>query len=252
MRKHFGAAGLLVYLVACTSVPPPKAIPSPGVSPEAAWTNVLVQFVDERGRIDFARVAARPQEVETFVAWIATTSPAKDPTAFPTKEAQLAYYSNAYNALAMYNVIRSGIPTELDSIKVKFFGLTSFTIGGKKMSLNTLETKIVRPMGDPRVHFALNCMVRGCPRLPREPFEASQLDQQLEAAAKLFFNEDRNVQLLPEKQTVRFSDILRFYTEDFLKQAPSLTAYANRYREAKIPAGWKEEFIPYDWVVNKQ
>jgi len=70
--------------------------------------------------------------------------------------------------------------------------------------------------------------------------------------AKLFFNEDRNVQLLPQKQTVRFSDILRFYTKDFLKQAPSLTAYANRYREEKIPSGWKEEFIPYDWVVNKK
>src|SRR5207244_3249710 len=110
---------------------------------------------------------------------------------------------------------------------------TSFTIGGKAMSLNTLETKVVRPMGDPRVHFALNCMVRGCPRLPREPFEASKLEGQLDAAAKLFFNEDRNVQLLPEKQAVRFSDILRFYTEDFLKQAPSLTAYANRYRESK-------------------
>jgi hypothetical protein len=251
MKKHFGAAGLLVSLVACTSVPPPKTIPSPGVSPEAAWADVLSKFVDERGRIDFAGVAGQPRELETFVAWISTTSPAKDPAAFATKEARLAYYLNAYNALAMYNVIRSGIPAELGSIKVKFFGLTSFTIGGKNMSLNTLETKIVRPMGDSRVHFALNCMVRGCPRLPREPFDASKLDQQLEAAAKLFLNEDRNVQLLPEKQTVRFSDILRFYTEDFLEQAPSLTAYANRYREAKIPSGWKEEFIPYDWVVNK-
>ena len=252
MKKPFGIAGLLLSLVACTSVAPPKASPAAGLSPEAAWASVLSEHVDERGRIDFAGVAGKPQQLESFVAWIATTSPAKNPTAFPTKEAGLAYYLNAYNALAMYNVIRSGIPPELDSIKVKFFGLTSFTIGGKTMSLNTLETKIVRPMGDPRVHFALNCMVRGCPRLPREPFEAARLDQQLEAAAKLFFNEDRNVQLLPEKQTVRFSEILRFYTDDFLKQAPSLTGYANRYREARIPAGWKEDFIPYDWVVNKQ
>jgi Protein of unknown function, DUF547 len=252
MKKRFGIAGLLLSLVACTSVAPPKASPAAGLSPEAAWANVLSQRVDERGRIDFAGVAAEPQELEIFVAWIATTSPAKDPSAFGTKDAQLAYYLNAYNALALYNVIRSGIPAELDSIKVKFFGLTSFTIGGKSMSLNTLETKIVRPMGDPRVHFALNCMVRGCPRLPREPFEAGKLDSQLEAAAKLFFNEDRNVQLPPQKQTVRFSDILRFYTKDFLKEAPSLTAYANRYREEKIPSGWKEEFIPYDWVVNKK
>ena len=252
MKKHVGMAGFLLTLAACTSVPPPRVMPEAGVSPEAAWATVLSQHVDDRGRIDFTGVAARPRDLEAFIAWIATTSPAKDPEAFPTKEARLAYWLNAYNALAMYNVIRSGIPTELGSIKVRFFGLTTFTIGGQSMSLNTLETKVVRPIGDPRVHFALNCMVRGCPRLPRSPFATSRLEEQLEAAAKLFLNEERNVGLLPDRSTERFSDILRFYTGDFLKHAPSLAAYANRYRESEIPTGWKEEFIPYDWVVNRQ
>ncbi|MGH9365672.1 MAG: DUF547 domain-containing protein [Thermoanaerobaculia bacterium] len=251
MKKHFAIAGFLLALSACTSVPPPRAAPEFEASPEA-WAAVLSRHVDERGRIAFAAAAASPRELEAFVAWIATTSPASDPAAFPTKEARLAYWLNAYNALAMYNVIRSGIPPELGSIKVRFFGLTTFTIGGKSMSLNTLETKIVRPIGDPRVHFALNCMVRGCPRLPREPFAAPRLEEQLEAAARFFLNEERNVKLLPDRSTVRFSDILRFYTADFLKQAPSLAAYANRYRDSEIPAGWKEEFIPYDWVVNAQ
>lgn len=250
MRIRLGIAGLLLSIAACTNVPPPRVRPEAGQPPEAAWAEVLSRHVDERGRIDFAGVAGQPRELDAFVAWIATTSPAKDPGAFRTRDASLAYWLNAYNALAMYNVIRSGIPADLESIKVRFFGLTRFTIGGKRMSLNTLETQIVRPMGDPRVHFALNCMVRGCPRLPREPFEAAGLDRSLEAAASLFLNEVRNVQLLPDRRAVRFSEILRFYTEDFLKQAPSLTAYVNRYRESKIPSGWREEFIPYDWAVN--
>jgi len=252
MKKHLGLTGFVFAFVACTNVPPPRFAPREPASPLEAWAGVLSRHVDERGRIDFAGLAEKPQELEAFVAWISTTSPGKDPAAFPTREARLAYWLNAYNALAMYNVVRLGIPPELESIKIRFFGLTRFTIGGKAMSLNTLETKIVRPIGDPRVHFALNCMVRGCPRLPRVPFEAERLEEQLEAAAKLFLNEERNVQLLPDRKTVRFSDILRFYTGDFLKQAASLTAYVNRYREAKIPAGWKEEFIPYDWVVNKR
>jgi hypothetical protein len=242
----------VVVLTACTNVPAPRVTPEAGASPEGAWAAVLSRHVDERGRVDFAGVAARPRELEVFVAWLATTSPARDPEAFSFPESRLAYWLNAYNALAMYNVIRSGIPPELDSIKVRFFGLTRFTIGGRAMSLNTLETRIVRPIGDPRVHFALNCMVRGCPRLSRVPYEAGRIEEQLDAAARLFLNEERNVQLLPDRSTVRFSDILRFYEGDFLKQAASLTAYANGYRESKIPAGWKEEFIPYDWIVNKQ
>ncbi len=252
MKKYFGVAGLVVVLAACTNVPAPRARPEAGASPQDAWAAVLSRHVDDAGRIDFAGVSAKPQDLEVFVAWLATTGPAKDPGAFPSRETRLAYWLNAYNALAMYNVVRSGIPSELDSIKVRFFGLTRFTIGAKAMSLNTLETRVVRPIGDPRVHFALNCMVRGCPRLPRVPFEAARLEEQLDVAAKLFLNEERNVQLLPDRSTVRFSDILRFYKGDFLKQAASLTAYVNLYRESKIPAGWKEEFIPYDWVVNKQ
>ena len=252
MKKHFGVIVSVVVLAACTNVPAPRATPEAGASPQGAWAAVLSRYVDDRGRIDFAGVAAKPQDLEVFVGWLATTSPAKDPGAFPSREARLAYWLNAYNALAMYNVVRSGIPPELDSIKVRFFGLTRFTIGAKAMSLNTLETRVVRPIGDPRVHFALNCMVRGCPRLPRVPFEAARIEKQLDVAAKLFLNEERNVQLLPDRSTVRFSDILRFYKGDFLKQAASLTAYVNLYRESKIPAGWKEEFIPYDWVVNKQ
>jgi hypothetical protein len=102
------------------------------------------------------------------------------------------------------------------------------------------------------VHFALNCMVQGCPRLPREPFEEDQLAAQLDAAAKLFFSEERNVELQPDRKVVRFSEILRFYTKDFLARSPSLIDYANVYRSEKIPTDWKVEFIPYNWKINKQ
>jgi hypothetical protein len=40
------------------------------------------------------------------------------------------------------------------------------------------------------------------------------------------------------------------YTYDFVKKAPSLIAYVNRYRQDKNPDGWKVEFIPYDWQLN--
>ena len=208
--------------------------------------------MDGNGRIDFAGIVRAPADLEAFVGYVGSVSPRSNPAAFPTPASSLAYYINAYNALAMYDVIRSGIPPELGSIKVRFFYRNRLLLGRQRISLYHLENRIVRPIGEPRVHFALNCMVRGCPRLPREPFETGRLDAQLDAAARFFFSESRNVELLPDKKIVRFSEILRFYTKDFLVEAPSLIAYANRYRLEKLPADWKVEFIPYDWTLNTQ
>src|SRR5262249_42572722 len=155
---------------------------------------------------------------------------------FATNEAVLSYYLNTYNALAMYNVIRSGV---LPEDKVSFFYFRRLMIGGEYQSLYAFENDVIRPLGEPRVHFALNCMVRGCPRLPRGPFTAADLEAQLEAGAKLFLNEERNVELHADEKRVRFSQILEFYTDDFLKAAPSLIDYANKYRTEKIPADYK-------------
>jgi len=252
---------LLVFAAACAvNVPPPKnagtaspsGAPATGADADKAWARVLSKYVDDTGRIDFAGVAKDRADLDAYVAWVGKVSPANTPASFPTKESKLAYYLNAYNALAMYNVIESGQPKDVNAVKVRFFYRNKLALGGERMSLYDLENKIVRPMGDPRVHFALNCMVRGCPRLPREPFRADQLDMELEATAQYFLNENRNVQVEPDKQTVRFSQILQFYTEDFLKKSPSLAAYANKYRDAKIPEGSKVEFIPYDWTLNQR
>jgi hypothetical protein len=213
---------------------------------------VLDARVDELGRIDFSGVAEDPADLDVYVAWVAAVSPESSPGTFPSPETRLAYYLNAYNALAMYNVIQSGVPATLADRKFRFFYRDRLVMGGRRISLYELENGIVRPLGDPRIHFALNCMVRGCPRLPRVPFEAARLDAQLDEAAWLFLGEERNVRLDPSAKTVHFSEILRFYTKDFLAKAPSLIEYANRYRSEPIPADYKVRFIPYDWTVNRQ
>lgn len=255
-RAAFLPVLFLALTAACAvNVPAPKgaaAAAPTAENPEKLWANVLSKYVDDHGRIDFVAISKDRADLDAYVAWIGRVSPASTPASFPTKESRLAYYLNAYNALALYNVLESGMPKDLNAVKVRFFYRNKLGIGGEKMSLYDLENKIIRPMGDPRVHFALNCMVRGCPRLPREPFRADQLEMELQATAQYFLNEDRNVQVQPEKQTVRFSQILEFYTDDFLKKAPSLVAYANAYREAKIPDAFKVEFIPYDWTLNQK
>jgi len=54
------------------------------------------------------------------------------------------------------------------------------------------------------------------------------------------------------KHVLRLSEILQFYTADFLAVAPSLASYVNRYRVALVPENYEVEFIPYDWTINRQ
>jgi hypothetical protein len=208
-----------VVVAACsTAVPvPPAAGLSDARDPGRAWAAVLRRFVDEEGRVDFAGLAADRGDLDTFVAWVARVGPASAPATFPTREDRLACHLNAYNALAMYNVVDAGIPETLAGLrKVPFLFLREVQVGGERMSLHAYENRVIRPLGEERVRFALNCMARGCPRLPRASFTAAGLEPELDRETPRLSAEGRNLAVDAGRKRVRVSKLLRFYAEDFL------------------------------------
>ena len=222
----------------------------------AGWSRTLQNFVDEQGRTDFKALASNTDDLRRFVDFIETTSPASHPQLFATADEALAYHINAYNALAMYGVISEEIPKDFDGFfkRLRFFKLRSVVIGGRKTSLYDYENKVIRPLEEPRVHFALNCMVRDCPRLPQQPFLADMLEQQLETAAMEFFAKEKHIRIDAEKRILYVSKILDFYTEDFVSSgnARDLAEYVNQYAKMAIPEGYRVKFINYDWTINQQ
>jgi len=97
-------------------------------------------------------------------------------------------------------------------------------------------------------------MVRSCPRLPQSAFNADELEAQLEAAAREFVNDARNVRVDADAHEVWLSAIFDFYTEDFAADGKpqGLIEYVNRYRSAPIDLGLAVKFMPYDWTLNRQ
>ncbi len=220
---------------------------------DTAWSTVLARFVDDQGRVDFRGLARDGHDLDVTVAGIAALAPGNAPAEFPTLADRLAFHVNTYNALAMEHVVRRGIPVRLSLFdRLGFFVLSSVKVGGRSMSLYDYENDVIRPLGDERVHFVLNCMSVSCPHLPRTPFHAAALDRELDAAARGFFAEMRNVQVDDVRHVVRLSSILSFYKADFLAHAPSLADYVNHYRAEPVPVGYRIEFIPYDWTINIQ
>ncbi len=217
---------------------------------------MLARFVDEHGRTDFDALAANRKDLDDFVANVACVSPATSPQLFPRRADVLAYHLNAYNALAMKGVVDEGVTDGFTSFvkRQMFFRLRKVTVGGVSMSLSVYENDVIRPLGEPRVHFALNCMVRSCPRLPQEAFSADELEAQLEAAAREFLNDPRNVRIDAAAREVWLSSILDFYATDFAPDGKreSLIEYVNRYRDERIDPGFAVNFIPYDWTLNRK
>jgi hypothetical protein len=240
----------------CATLVPTPPAPEANVTisqsqAEQAWARVLDRFVDNRGRVDFAGLARTPQDLHTIVRYVART-PIDSVLA---GQPRLAYFINAYNALSMFNVISLGIPASNQSLfaRYNFFIARTFEIGGTQMSLYDFENKIIRAIGEPRIHWALNCSAVSCPTLPRVPFSAANLDAELDREAKSFFNDTKHLRVDHTTKEIWLSEIFKLFPEDFVpKHAKSFTEYASRYTSAPLPQGYAERIIPYDWTIANQ
>jgi Protein of unknown function, DUF547 len=215
---------------------------------QAAWARVLATHVNERGLVDFAALARAPEDLHAYVRYIAQLRP----ESLTDKDERLAHLLNAYNALSMFNVLDLGIPASNAGwlSRYRFFISRQHVIGGQRLSLYAYENEVIRKIGEPRVHWALNCSALSCPVLPREPFTGPLLEAQLEREARAFFAQERNLRVDHAKRTVYLSEIFSFFPEDFVPHAaPSLIAYASRYAPQPLDTSYQVRFIPYDWTI---
>ena len=249
---NFAILLLLALLSGCSTFVPAPTLPPPSASvAQASWAQVLQRFVDDHGEVDFPALAAAPSDLDTYIRHIADT-PLE---ALPDGPVRLAHMINAYNALSMFNVLRSGIPaTHAGFNKVTFFVFRTLEIGGHRLSLRSFENDVIRPYArsrdDPRIHFALNCSALSCPVLPRTPFTADALDAELERETRAFFARPDNFRVDDATHTLWLSELLSFYPEDFVPGvASSLLAYANRYGPRPAPPNYEVRFTPYDWTI---
>jgi Protein of unknown function, DUF547 len=250
--RRLVVAALLVSAAGCSTIVSAPAAPAlPGEPALASWARVLERFVNDRGEVDFAALAQARGDLDRYVRHVADTPL----SSLPAGSERLAHMINAYNALSMFNVLDSGVPaSHAGFAKVRFFVLRKMTIGMQTMSLYDFENDVIRPfarsLGEPRVHFALNCSALSCPVLPRQPFTAAALGAELEGETRAFFARSDNYRADDAAATVWISELLSFYAEDFVPCcARSLLEYANRYVATPAPSTYATRFTPYDWTI---
>jgi Protein of unknown function, DUF547 len=256
MMRRWWIALCVAMLAGCaTVVAPPPGLQSTEAQAIAAWARVLDRFVDARGAVDFKALAANRADLDRMLRHVADTPLAN----FATNNAKLAHMINAYNAMSMANVIDSGLPESHAGLlaKLRFFVLKKQVIGGQAWSLYAFENDVIRPftraLGEPRVHFALNCSALACPALPRQPFSAANLDAELARETLAFFARHENLRVDHTTREIWLSELLTFYPEDFVPaHGASLLDYVERALSMTLPQGYAVRYTPYDWTVAHQ
>lgn len=145
----------------------------------SAWDRVLKKSTNVLGEVDYGALKKDRKDLDDYVRRLSEMSPDSKKDAFPTREAALAYWLNAYNALVMRAVV-DAYPTKSVrdlGLLYGFFRRKDHTLGGTKISLLALENDIIRPrFNDARIHFAIVCASISCPLLDREAFQPDTVD----------------------------------------------------------------------------
>ena len=123
-------------------------------------------------------------------------------------------------------------------------------------TLDEIEHEIIRERFDePRIHFALVCAAKSCPRLRGEAYTGPRLDAQLDAQARRFLHADRKNRIPAGNGRIALSKILKWYGSDF---GPTTAAvqralapyFGGAVRDSLAQGAYEVRFLTYDWTLN--
>lgn len=228
----------------------PKAHAQTETELSALWDqwDAILQNIVRDGLVDYSRAKSLP-EFEPFIAELKTI----DFRELPTAEKRMAFLINAYNALTVELLLKHYPVDSIKDIGGWFSGPWSidvYPVGDEMLTLDDIEHENLRPMGDPRIHFAINCASMSCPILRDTAFRAGQLQQQLDEQRLTFITSERGVQFLEGVAgEVQVSKIFSWFKQDWGGTEGVLSML-----QAQHPEGKKIRDIngyrKYDWSLN--
>ena len=107
-------------------------------------------------------------------------------------------------------------------------------------------------MGEPRIHFAVNCAAQSCPALWPEAYVAERLDEQLDRAVANLIGGREHFSL--GEGELRLNRVLDWFRDDFGGLEGVRIFFAD-YLSAEEAAAVLDpqttiEFFEYDWTLN--
>jgi len=274
-NQSFTAALVMTLLVTFqgTALHTAKVHASEPLPEHHVFTQIL-QDVVRGSHVSYDTLAHHSSALDAYLETLGDTDPETLATA--TKEARLAFWLNAYNACmldlvnAHYPIKQAGsgslrrpllnsgaIGRPANSVwQIKgVFTREHCRIAGKLRSQDEIEHEKLRPTGDPRVHFGLNCASESCPALAPKAYTADTVDTQLDQQVRYFLADKRHFYIERKaKPVVRVNELLEWFNKDFggmdgVREFLATYLPASDAALVRDPAT-RFKFIKYDWTLN--
>ena len=212
------------------------------------FSQLLRSHVDN-GVVDYKGFADNPS-FNAYLDYIANQNFTEE----NSSSEKLAFYINAYNALAIKGIIDGSSPKRFFG-KITYFYRDKYVIANEKMNLYDLEHKIIRPFNEPRIHFALVCASTSCPKLRTESYTAENLDRQLTESALSFINDKSKNDFDLNNNRAKISKIFSWFEEDFNRTTSVQEFIAQYINDEEIKSvlkknGFEIKYKKYDWSLN--
>ena len=225
------------------------------------WEALVTRFA-LGGGVDYATFARVRRLLHLHLDRLSEARPDR----FGSDDERVAFYLNAYNAIAVYQVLLRYPVRSIRDIPTAF--VRPFPVGHENLSLHGLHARL-RRFGDPRVHAALVPAAASAPRL--RTYTAAGLQGELDAQLRELLADRRIGQRpMPDGKGVILNPIFRTYAGDFITPeampgvAHLLRAYTSPHGVLRAlhpyapvelqplmdQRGARVAFLTYDWDLN--
>ncbi|MCY4418237.1 MAG: DUF547 domain-containing protein [Cytophagales bacterium] len=243
----FGKAWHLIFILGFFSFSELRA----QAAGHAIWSEWLGLYVSETGAVDYARClrdSKGQQVLDGYLGWLDKEVPHA-----AGRNQRLAYWINAYNAFTIQLILKHYPLKSIKDIEKRTgkgpWDHRFISLGGKTYSLNQIEHELIRPtFKDARVHFALVCAAKSCPKLLNQAYLPETISAQLDRQARLFLEDEKKNKIRPRR--LEISQVFKWFEEDFTAQEPLIT-YLNRYTPKELSSKARISYLPYDWSLNE-
>ncbi len=162
---------------------------------------------------------------------------------------KLAFWINTYNFFTIVDVVNN---YPISSMKKIGWRNKHHEIKGTLYSLDNIEHNVIRPLADPRIHFAINCASVGCPSLKSEIFDGNQIDMQLDKVTANALNNPLHLRMVNNK--LNATKLFKWFSKDFESGGDEgVSDFIIRFAPKRLRHAHQiENEIKYDWNLNTE
>ncbi len=207
------------------------------------FNDFLQKYVTNSGVVNYKGFINEKDKFDIYLNTLSNNIP----NSSWSKNKQLAYWMNVYNAFTIKLVINNYPTNSIKNIKNPW-SKRFIKIGNKHKSLSDIEHRILRKMNDPRIHFGINCASYSCPLLYNKAFTEKTVQKTLDSLTRKFINDSKRNSIT--KMSIDISKIFQWFSNDFKKEE-TLIEFLNKYSIIQIEENAKITYKKYNWTLNE-